>query len=189
MRWTVDLSSAFWFAAHQKSPPFFLFSLRPGKAAEMYLKQSLSWSTALTNCFIIPSLMCKGSMRMLFLSTSGSLITFLPPQFRLLHSSQETVHQCFCFALLSQGYLVYPLCWPSRKLTIFKSIQIFQLWFSYWRLSRTTFTLLWFSFSSTEWPIRIEPYAFPYYAGGHTQAPLRTVNEQLPITWHMSNSI
>ena len=69
---------------------------------------------------------------MLFLSTGGSLTVFLTPQFTFLRSGQEVVHQYFCFALLShkqrkQGNLVYLLCWPSRKLTIFKSTQVFQL--------------------------------------------------------------
>ena len=77
---------SFLFWGPSKIPPFFFSSLKPGKAADIYLKQLLSWSKSLTSCFIIPSLMCKGGKRVLFLSTSGSLIIFLSPQFRLLHS-------------------------------------------------------------------------------------------------------
>ena len=91
-----------------KIPPFFFSLLRPGKAVDMYMKQSLSWSNALTNCIIIPSLMCVGGKRMLFQARKCPLFTLLSQKYR------------------KQGYLVYPPCWLSRKLTIFNSTSNYQ---------------------------------------------------------------
>jgi hypothetical protein len=71
-----------------------------------YWKHELFLSNALTNCFIIPSLMCKGGSRIFSQSTRLTLETFLDPGCSCSLSGQCTVSQCLSLALLSH---------PQRK--------------------------------------------------------------------------
>ena len=94
-----------------------------------YWKHGLFLSNALTNCFIIPSLMCKGGSRIFARSTRLTFETFLDPGCSCSLSGQCTVSQCLSLALLShshrkQGNFVYPLCSPSSNPMTFKSPHI-----------------------------------------------------------------
>ena len=112
-----------------KIPAFSFSRLNPGKYLHKYLKQPSFLSKALTNCFIKPSLIWRGGNIIFSLSTSGSLMMFSSPTFRAFLVGQHFFIQCCCFALLSHkhikhGYLVYPVCCPSKKFTILRSTQI-----------------------------------------------------------------
>ena len=85
-----------------------------------YWKHGLFLSNALTNCFIIPSLMCKGGSRIFARSTRLTFETFLDPGCSCSLSGQCTVSQCLSLALLShshrkQGHFVYPLCRTQQQ--------------------------------------------------------------------------
>ena len=76
-----------------------------------YWKHGLFLPNALTNCFIIPSLMRKGESRILSRSTRITFKTFLDPGCSCSLSGQCTVTQCLSVTLLShshrkQGYFV-----------------------------------------------------------------------------------
>ena len=76
-----------------------------------YWKHGLFLSNTFTNCFIIPSLMCKGGSRIFSRSTRLTFETFLDPGCSCSLSGQCTVSQCLSLALLShshrkQGYFV-----------------------------------------------------------------------------------
>jgi len=76
-----------------------------------YWKHGLFLSNAFTNCFIIPSLMCKGGSRIFSRSTRLTFETFLDPGCSCSLLGQCTVSQCLSLALLShshrkQGYFV-----------------------------------------------------------------------------------
>jgi hypothetical protein len=69
-----------------------------------YWKQGLFLSNALTNCFIIPSLMGKGGSRIFSRSTRLTFETFLDPVCSCSLSGQCTVSQCLSLALLSHSH-------------------------------------------------------------------------------------
>ena len=131
----------------------------------MYLKHSPSLSRAFTNCLISPIFICRGGSIILSLGTRGSIIMFLSPALSVIRGSQSFLTQWLTLLRLSHihkkhGYFVYPNCCPSRKFTIFRSTQIFQLCWLHFMHSRTCFIGSHFSFSVVEWPIGIESYSF-----------------------------
>jgi hypothetical protein len=94
-----------------------------------YWKHGLFLSDALTNCFIISSLMCKGESIIFSRPTRLTFETFLDPGCNCSLSGQCTVSKCLSLALLShshrkQGNFVYPLCCPSSNPMTFKSPHI-----------------------------------------------------------------
>ena len=54
-----------------KIPDFYFSIARPGNLPQIYLKHAPSLFSALTNCFMTPSLICNGGKTILDLSTSG----------------------------------------------------------------------------------------------------------------------
>jgi hypothetical protein len=90
-----------------------------------YWQHGLFLSNALTNCFIIHSLMCKRRSRIFSRSTRLTFETFLNPGCSCSLSGQCTVSQSLSLALLShshrkQGNFVKPLCCPSSNPKTFK---------------------------------------------------------------------
>jgi hypothetical protein len=94
-----------------------------------YWKHGLFQSNALTNCFIISSLLYKGGSRIFSRSTRLTFETFLDHGCSCSLSGQCTGSQYLSLALLShshkkQGNFVYPLCCPSSNPMTFKSSHI-----------------------------------------------------------------
>ena len=92
-------------------PPLILECDNDKNLVHNYWKHGLLLSDALTNCFIIPSLTCKGGSRIVSRSTRLTFETFLDPGCSCSLSGQCTVSQCLSVALLShshrkQGYFV-----------------------------------------------------------------------------------
>ena len=73
------------------------------KFVHKYWKHGLFLCNAFTNCFIIPSLMCKGGSRIFSRSTKLTFKTFLDPGCSCSLSGQCTVSQCLSLALLSHS--------------------------------------------------------------------------------------
>ena len=117
-------------------------SVMAGNFTHRYLKQSPSLSSAFTNCFIKPGLMCSGGRRTVSGFTSGSY----SPTTNSVRLDQSCFTQWSFFARLphkqrKQRYFVYPPCCPRSMQTIFKSPQIFQLCSEYFNFSSTCFML------------------------------------------------
>jgi hypothetical protein len=75
-----------------------------------YWKHGLFLSNALTNCFIIPSLMCKGGSRIFSRSTRLTFEIFLDPGCSCYLSGQCIVSQCLSLALLSHSHRKRTFC-------------------------------------------------------------------------------
>jgi hypothetical protein len=67
-------------------------------------KHGLFLSNALTDCFIIHSLMCKGGSRIFFTVNMTYIWDFLDPGCSCALSGQCTVSQCLSLALLSHSH-------------------------------------------------------------------------------------
>jgi hypothetical protein len=78
-----------------------------------YWKHGLFVSNALTNCFIIRSLMCKGGSRIFSRSTRLKYETFLYPVCNCSLSGHCTVSQCLSLALLPQSHRKRKFCVAS----------------------------------------------------------------------------
>ena len=81
---------------------FFLLIAKARKVEQMYPKQSPERSSALTNCFISPSLICSGGKMMFFRSTKGLLTIFFSPGFIVFLGGHSFLTQCSSLALPSQ---------------------------------------------------------------------------------------
>ena len=140
-------------------------------------KHSPSKCNALTNCFIKPDLMWRGGRIILYLLTIGSWMTFGMPALRVSRFGHSFWVQWFLRSRLSHmqrkhGNLVKPFCWPSKKLTIFRSTHMIQP--CWWYLSRSITVLMssCCSFSTVEWPIGTAPYLFPLCKSTHLRLRL-----------------
>ena len=78
-----------------------------------YWKRGLFLCNALTNCFIIPSLMCKDGSRIFSRSTRLTFETFLDPGCSCSLLGQCTVPQCLSLALLSHSHRKRKFCVAS----------------------------------------------------------------------------
>ena len=108
-----------------------------------YLKQSLSLFKALTNCFIIPSFICRGGSKTCWGFTKSSSKIFFSPIKNFFLVGQFFRVQYSWRARLSQrhrkqGYLVNPLCCPSNMHITFKSPHIIRLCSQYMSFRRTS---------------------------------------------------
>lgn len=133
---------------------------------------------------------------MRFRFTKSKLMTFCVPTTSYFLKGQIFWDQLWFLSglshnLMKQGYFVKPLCWPKRKLTIFKSTHISQLWSRYFILSTTSEIVLYSSFIMVECAIGIEPYLFPLCSRTNTfPAPLSTIYKKTPIIgWYRRKPI
>jgi len=78
-----------------------------------YWKRGLFLSNTLTNCFIIPSLMCKGGSRICSRPTRLTFETFLDPGCSCFLSGQCTDSQSLSLALLSHSNRKRTFCVAS----------------------------------------------------------------------------
>lgn len=152
--------------------PFSFFELRFGNFLEIYLKHSLSLFSALTYCFIRPSLICKGGNMIRFRSTRGTFITLRLPGTSASLEGHYFLVQCSHLVLLShkhikKGYLVQPPCCPKRKLTILRSTQITHLCSLYFILFKTNAIVGYSSLTLVECAIGREPSLFPLCNSTH----------------------
>ena len=127
---------SFQMSGPSKIPALSFSILSPGNDRQMHLKHSPSLSRAFTNCLISPNFICRGGSIVLSLVTRGSFIMFLSPALSVIRGSQYFLTQWLVLSRLSHihkkhGCFVYPDCCPSRKFTIFRSTQIFQLCWLY----------------------------------------------------------
>ena len=140
---------SFWMSGPSKIPALSFSIPSPGNDRQMYLKHSPSLSRDFTNCLISPNFICRGGSIILF---QGFIYYVFLSRFEFIRGSQSFLTQWLALSRLSHihkkhGCFVYPNCCPSRKFTIFRSTQIFQLCWLYFMLSRTCFTGSYFSFS------------------------------------------
>ena len=158
---------SFWMSGPSKIPGLGFSILSPGNDRQMYLKQSPSLSRVFINCLISPNFICRyveEASIILPLGTRGWCIMFLSTTLSVIQGSQSLLTQWLALSRLSHihkkhGCFVYPDCCTSRKLTIFRSTQIFQLCWLYFMHTRTCFTGSYFSFSVVEWPTGIGAYS------------------------------
>ena len=123
-----------------------------------YWKHGLFLSNALTKCFIIPTLMCKGGSRIFSRSTKLTFETFLDPGCSRSLSGQCTVSKCLSLALLchshrKQGHFVYPLCSPSSNPMTFKSPHICHS--CSWYLTFQALTLMSHMIRAVLWSVQV----------------------------------
>ena len=144
---SVKFSSciSFRMSGPSKIPALNFSILSPGNDRQMYLKHSPSLSRAFTNYLINLKFICRGGSIILSLGTRGLFITFLSPA--LISRSQSFLNQWLTLLQLSNIHkkhrcFVYPDCCPSRKFTIFRLTEIFQLYWLYFMYPRTWLILL-----------------------------------------------
>jgi hypothetical protein len=122
-------------------------------------RQGLFLSNALTNCFIIPSLMCKGGSRIFSRSTRLTFEIFLDPGCSCSLSGQCTVSQYLSLALLSHSHwkqrnFVWPVCSPGSNPITCKSPHI-------------GYSCSWYLiFSNTNFNVSYDYYSFVECASG-----------------------
>ena len=92
--WMQHLSWAFEYVVHH----FTLASDKTRNLMLRYWKHEPLLSNSLTNCFMIPSFMCKRGNKIFCLSTK---LAFLDPWIKSFLLGQSFVVQCMSFALLS----------------------------------------------------------------------------------------
>ena len=136
---------SFRISGPSKTPALSFSIVCPGNDRQMYLKHSPYLSRAFTNCLISPNFICRGGSIILSLGIRGSFIMFLSHALSVIRGSQSFSIQWLALSRLSHiqkkhGCFVYTDCCPSRKFTIFRSTQIFQLCWLYFTHSRTCFT-------------------------------------------------
>ena len=138
--------------------PVLIFSNdKAGRTEAMCWKHSPSVFKALTNCFIRPSLMCRGENMIFYWMKIGLVTIFGIPTSRVSRKGHSFWFQCLSFDHLShmqikQEYFVNSLCWPRMKFTILRSTQIAQWYSCYFSTSITILMILSSSRHHVEWP-------------------------------------
>ena len=130
----------------------------------------------------------KGRENNFFMFHLGFMNYVLFPTLRLSLTGHSFWIQCLSLAQLSQrqikqGNFVYPLCCPSKKLTIFRSTQMIHLCSSYLSSSKTVLMCSYFPFRCTECPMGIAPKMLPICNKIHFKLRLELSPLFRIITW------
>ena len=151
---------------------------------QRYLKQSPSLFNALKNCFIRPRLIWSGGSNPFDGFANGTCKILFSPTLKFSHLGQISRTQCCWRARLSHkhkkhGYLVNPLCFPSRVQITFHSPHIIQLCSLYLIFFKTKSIVWWLSFKNKEYPVCMDAYWLPLLSNTHFKLDLELSTNNL----------